>query len=93
MWRVVQRIRVFQDALDLGYHSLKRVNFIRQRDEVIQTYPPENHESFQTRSEEHEDRWWKVADHPNKEHRKLCQRDGGHALVDSYDNVSFKTRE
>jgi hypothetical protein len=93
MWRIVQRIRVLQDALDLGYHGLRWVNFIRQRGEVIQTYSPENHESFQTRGEEHEDRRWKVADHPNKEHRELCQRDSSHALVNSYDNVSFKIRE
>ncbi len=60
---------------------------------VIRTYVPENHESFQARGEEHEDRWWKVANDPNKEHRELCQRNGRHAHVDSFDNVTFEIRE
>ena len=90
MWCIVQRTRVFQDALHLGYQGLRWINFIRQRDKVILTYSPENHESFQTGGEEHEDRWWKVADHPNKEHRELCQCDGSHAHVGPYDNVSFE---
>jgi hypothetical protein len=60
---------------------------------VIRTYGPENYESFQARGEEHENRWWKVANHPNKEHRKLCQRDGRHAYVEYFDNVSLKIGE
>jgi hypothetical protein len=60
---------------------------------VIRAYLSENHDSFQGRGEEHEDRWWKVANHPNKEHRELCQRDGRHAHVDSCDNVSLKIKE
>jgi hypothetical protein len=38
---------------------------------VIRTYGLENHDSLQARGEEHEDRWWKVANDPNKEHREL----------------------
>ena len=52
---------------------------------IIRTYGPENHDSFQARVEEHEDRWWKVANEPNKEHRELRQSDGRHAHVDSFD--------
>ena len=60
---------------------------------VIRTYGPKNDDSFQARGEEREDRWWKVANHPNKEHRELCQRDGGHAHVNSFDNVPLKIGE
>jgi hypothetical protein len=35
---------------------------------VIRTYVPENNDPFQAGGEEHEDGWWKVANHPNKEH-------------------------
>ena len=39
---------------------------------VIRTYVLENHDAFQAGREEREDRWWEVANHPNKEHRELC---------------------
>ena len=60
---------------------------------AIRTYVPENHDSFQARGEEHEDRWREVANDPNKEHRELCQGDARHAHVDSFDNVTLKPRE
>ena len=60
---------------------------------VVQTYSPENHETFHAWGEDHEDRWWKVANKPNKDCRELCQCDGRHGYVDSADNVSFEIRE
>jgi hypothetical protein len=59
---------------------------------VISTYSPENHDSFQARGEDRENRWWKVAYEPKKDYRELCQCDGWHGCVDSYDNVSLKVR-
>jgi hypothetical protein len=60
---------------------------------VSQTYCPENHNTLQARSEDHEDRWWTVAYHPDKDYRKFGQGDGRHAHVDSFDNVPLKIGE
>jgi hypothetical protein len=60
---------------------------------IRRTYVPENHDSFQARGEEHEDRRWKVAYDPNKDYGELCQGDGRHTHVDSFDDVSLKIRE
>ena len=60
---------------------------------VIRTYGLENHDSLQARGEEYDDRWWKVANKPNNEHRELCQREDRQAHVDCFDNVSLKIRE
>ena len=38
---------------------------------VIRTYVLENDDSLQARGEEREDRWWEVANDPNKENRVL----------------------
>ena len=60
---------------------------------VIQTYCPENHDSLQARGEGSEDRRWKVAYDPDKDDRKFSERDGGHAHVDSFDDISLKIGE
>ena len=60
---------------------------------TIQTYTPENYESLETRDEEHEDRWWKVAYDPIKDCCKPSQRDGRERYVNSFDNVPLKIRE
>ena len=39
---------------------------------VIRTYGLENDDTLQARGEEHKDRWWEVANDPNKDHRELC---------------------
>ena len=66
---------------------------MREHKDSRSTYSPENHESFQARSEDHEDRWWKVAYDPNNDCSVLCHRDGGHGHIDSFDNISFEIRE
>ncbi len=93
MWRIIQQLRVLQYTLDLAFQRLRWVDFMDSMMTVNQTYSPENHESFQTRGEDHEDRRWKVANDPNKDHRELCQRDGRHARADCFNNVSLKIRE
>ena len=67
MWCIVQKPRVFKNALDLGVQRLRGIGLWNSVMTIIQTYCPENHDSLQARSEGHEDRWWKVAYNPDKD--------------------------
>ena len=59
---------------------------------IIRTYVPENHESFQSRGEENEDRRWKVAYDPNQDYGKLYESDARQGHVNCFDKVSLKIR-
>lgn len=86
----VQQLRVLQNLFDLFFQRLRGIGFSDNKMTTIQTYHPENHESLQTRGEEHEDRWWGVTYDPSKDSREPSQRDGREAHVYSCDNVPLK---